>query len=358
VTTTLRRSDANFGQRFSGSRFDTPAPPSFAQKRFKRQAEDRESERPLKALDGDLVHARLEIFSRQLGQYILVQGLESPSVRTQPPVVASGHARDGLQGVLVERGAHEGALLVANELAGLTQGNQLATLGPDADSVDVNPIGRRRACRIDSVAFQILAIGEKDQKLVVRGLVVQRRTCHLDGSAHVGTAARNGRGIDGIQGLLEHAAVQGERALQERIASEGHQAHAVALELRHQIANGELGAGKPIRFEIRRQHALRGVERKEQIEPAPVGLFPVHAPLRSRQGHAAEQCASDKECSLECSPHARQRRDRPLERELNAASASLRLRSSRTPRTRMTVARRSPPSSQMGWAKVTEWMME
>ena len=131
----------------------SPAPPRGARRlrrspeqRLQRQAEDREPERPLKALDGDLVHARLEILARQLGQHVLVQRLESPSIRAQPSVIATRHARDRLQGVLVELRAHEGALLVAHELPGPAgKGDQLARVRADADGVDVDAVRRPRA---------------------------------------------------------------------------------------------------------------------------------------------------------------------------------------------------------------------
>ena len=95
-------------------------------------------------------------------------------------------------------------------------------------------------------------------------------------------------GVDGVQRLLEHAVVERQRALQERVAREGHQPDPIALELRHQVANGQLGARQAVRLQIRRQHALRGVEREQQVDAAAVGLLPANAPLGARQRHAAE----------------------------------------------------------------------
>ena len=149
---------------------------------------------------------------------------------------------------------------------------------------------------------------EKHQDLLIGRLVVQRGARHFDRAADVGAAARDDRRVDGVERLREHVAIERQRALQERVAGKRHQPDAIALELRDQIGDGELGARQPIGLQVGRAHALRRVDGEQEVDAASLRLFPAIAALRPRQRRARRQQADDDERPLDDAPRPRQRR--------------------------------------------------
>src|ERR1700742_3864018 len=69
----------------------------------------------------------------------------------------------------------------------------------------------------------------------------------------------------------------------------------------------ELGAGKTVRLDVLSQHALGGIDGKEQLEPLPAGFLPLIPCLRSCQSHEKAEDAEDKERLLGLSATRRNR---------------------------------------------------
>ncbi len=73
------------------------------------------------------------------------------------------------------------------------------------------------------------------------------------------------------------------------VPGEGDEADAVAAELRQEVLDRELRAREPVRLDVGREHAPRGVDRDDQVDALALDLLPAEAPHRTgeRQRRAA-----------------------------------------------------------------------
>jgi hypothetical protein len=81
-------------------------------------------------------------------------------------------------------------------------------------------------------------------------------------------ALRNGIHVQRLHALLKRRVVDGQRAFQECIAGKRHQAEPVGLRGLHQFQRGELGAGQPVRGDVRRQHGFGSVHGHDDVQAA------------------------------------------------------------------------------------------
>ncbi len=107
--------------------------------------------------------------------------------------------------------------------------------------------------------------------------------CRLNGLCQGTAAHRNRAHIQRLHTLPKRGVVDGQWTLQEPAAGERHQPHPVCPRLCRQIQCRQLGAGQPVRCDILCQHALGGIDRHDNIQPAELGLFPIESPLRTGQ---------------------------------------------------------------------------
>ena len=107
----------------------------------------------------------------------LIDALESLTLRPERRILSAGGGGDGLERGLIEMGFDEGAGLVLDE-AGIRvrrQGNEIALRGAHADGVDLEAVLTRRGLGGNQcIAFEILAVGDQDENLVVAGTAAQR----------------------------------------------------------------------------------------------------------------------------------------------------------------------------------------
>ena len=101
--------------------------------------------------------------------------------------------------------------------------------------------------------------------------------------------------------------------MQKRIARERDQPHGVAVQLRHEVGDRELGARKSIGFHIGGQHAARCVDGENDVVTAARDLFPTIAGLRTCQGDEHQGKCPQQQAALDA---ASCRRDR--QRQLRA----------------------------------------
>ncbi len=178
------------------------------------------------------------------------------------------------------------ALFVADVIASplrVLDAENLAVAGANAHREDAQAFLRRLLRRLQRTGIVVLTVREEDQHLVVVALLVggERSLNRI----HQGRAALgNNVHIERLDALAEGRVVYGQRALQEGAAGEGDQAQAVGFGALHQIERGELGPGEAVRRDVRRQHAFRGVNRHNDVQPPLLDLLPVEPPLRPSQG--------------------------------------------------------------------------
>ena len=79
------------------------------------------------------------------------------------------------------------------------------------------------------------------------------------------------------------------KAPKEGRPRESYEADTVAAELCQEILHCELGAREPVRFDVGREHAARGVDRDQQIDALALHLLPAEAPHRAAEGHRERQ---------------------------------------------------------------------
>ena len=128
----------------------------------------------------------------------------------------------------------------------------------------------------------VLAVGEQHEHLVVVAFL-EGGQGSLDRFGDGRAALRDDVHVQRLDALAEGRVVNGQRALQEGAAGEGDQAEAVGLGALHQVQRGQLGARQAVGRDVLRQHALRGVNGDDDVQPALLDFLPVKAPLRPRQ---------------------------------------------------------------------------
>ena len=88
---------------------------------------------------------------------------------------------------------------------------------------------------------------------------------------------------------MEGLVVQGQRALQEGGAAEGHQADAIPLEHGQQIVDFTLGAVQAGGLNVLGQHAAGAVQGNDQVDAPLLHGLPSKAVLGTGQGHHHQQ---------------------------------------------------------------------
>ncbi len=169
--------------------------------------------------------------------------------------------------------------------------DRLARLAADGDRVDAQAGVAQVRGGLQSVALLVFAVGDE-----------QHRARRRAASAAVEDALRfqqrrgDGRpllrhpgGIDRAQEKPRRGVVRGERALHEGVAREDHQAHAIALEPIEERGDFQLGAVETRGLHVARQHAVRGVERDDEVDARALHELRPLAALRTRRGQKKKE---------------------------------------------------------------------
>ena len=128
----------------------------------------------------------------------------------------------------------------------------------------------------------VLAVGQQHEHLVM-AVFLERGQRGVDGRGNGRAALRNRIHVQRLHALLERRVVNRQRTFQKRVAGERHQPHPVRAGLLHQFQRGELGARQPVRRDVRRQHAFRGVHRHHDVQSALLDFLQIKSVLRPRQ---------------------------------------------------------------------------
>ena len=90
--------------------------------------------------------------------------------------------------------------------------------------------------------------------------------------------------IQDHQGVLKGTVIERERALEEGLACESHQADAPASMMLHIVQHGEFGALQSAGRDVGGQHALGTVNNEHHVLAQQVAGVLSFAPLRAREG--------------------------------------------------------------------------
>src|SRR4029077_14720213 len=123
----------------------------------------------------------------------------------------------------------------------------------------------------------------EDEDFLRRGTRFEHGLGFADCRGDVCAAARDHFRIKGVERFAESVIIERHRALQKGVASEGHEAHAVAVQLVQEIMHGEFCAGKPVRLHVLGEHALRSINGEKQLESLSMCFLPLVASLRSSE---------------------------------------------------------------------------
>ena len=201
--------------------------------------------------------------------------------------------------------------------------DQLAFRGADADREDAHAPFLGPPHRGVEIALVALAVGDQHDGLMIRLAALERVQALVDGGGQRRPAARDDAHLDGVERFQERARVERQRALEKSRAGERHQGQTVAARFRHQVTHRQLGARQPVRLHVGGEHAARGVERDDQVDPLAPHLLPAKTPHRSREreheerrGRHEERGANRATSRIDVGRHARLERggDEPGER--------------------------------------------
>ena len=137
-------------------------------------------------------------------------------------------------------------------------------------------------------AAMVLAVGQQHQHPVLPVLGIEGLEGGLDGAGDVRARGRDQIGSQHVQEDLEGAVVQGERALQEGLAGEGHQGHAIPGQAIHELADFLLGAGHAVGLDVLGVHGQGHVHGHHHVQALAAHQFHLGAELRARQGQHGE----------------------------------------------------------------------
>ena len=230
---------------------------------------------------------------------------------------------------------HELAIFIFGEVAAavfIGHRHKFAAGTADADGENLDALfGRRLRCR-DAFTAEVFAIGDEHENFFRCGARLEHGLGFTDRRRHVSAAERDRGGVEGVERLAEGVVVERHRALQEGVASKGHQTHAVAFEFGDEILHAKLCASQAVRLHVLRQHAFGSVHGKEQLQPLAVRFLPFKTRLRpcqcdeqqpdaEREQHAlgAPPRCGDRACEFVQQTRRRELRERGTLREIKPA---------------------------------------
>ena len=138
---------------------------------------------------------------------------------------------------------------------------------------------------------------------MVVAVLLEKPLGFLDRAGEVGALARDEIGIKRVQGLAESLVIERQRAQRERASGERDQADAVAFQVGNEVDDPEPRAFEPVRSQVVRQHAARGVHGEEDVDALALHLAPLVALLRAGDGGEDQQHRDQPQAALEV-PHA------------------------------------------------------
>ena len=282
--------------RHRGQRLLFLVPPALADHRLQRQQQHRRAQRPLEPFQRHLLELLRQLALRRQRQPLLIDRVQALGPAPQRHVEPAGRRRDLLEGFSIQFRPHDFSVLILEEFlppVAVAHRDQLAVHRADPDGINGRSFLRRFLRRFQGLAFQVLAVGDQDKEALVVPFLVEKPSGLVDRARQIRALPRDQVGVQRVQGLPEGIVIQGQRAERERRPGERHQAHPVAFQVLEEIDDPQPGPFQPVRNQILRQHAARGVDREQDVDPAPLHFTPFVAELwprrRQRQGHHRHQ---------------------------------------------------------------------
>ena len=178
-------------------------------------------------------------------------------------------------------------------------GDRRALSAADADAEDGDAAFSGLRGLGGGLSGEVFAIGDEDDRVVVGAELAEGLERGVDRRADVRLAVRRGVDADAGERLVEEGQIGGEGAEEDGPAAEGHDAGAVALELRDQVREIGLGAFEAIRADVGREHGARDVEEDEHVAPAAQNDFVAQTPARACRGDDEQQQRGGAKAELE-----------------------------------------------------------
>src|ERR1019366_9322237 len=124
---------------------------------------------------------------------------------------------------------------------------------------------------------------EQHEQLGPLGLI-HGMSSFIERPADIGAGNRDSSVVDGHEGVLEGAVVEGQGALEEGLASEGNEPDAAVAAALHVIQDGQLGALQAAGGYVTCEHTAGAIQNEEGVLAEQVTDLRLLAPLRPRQG--------------------------------------------------------------------------
>ena len=183
-----------------------------------------------------------------------------------------------------EDGAALLVLLVAGQVSSAVQdGDGLALGAADRHREDADAGFREIGGRGERISALVLAVGDQQHRLsrIAAAAAVEHFARLVEGIGDGRSLRRHADRLDGAQEQPGCGVVGGERALDERVAGEHHQADAISVQAVEERRDFQLRALDARRLHVPREHAVRGVERDDQIHARALDHIGALAALRA-----------------------------------------------------------------------------
>ena len=167
----------------------------------------------------------------------------------------------------------------------------------------------------------------------------QRLGRDVDSAPDVGPAARDDRGVEGVERLEERVVVERHRALDEGVAGERDEPDAVAREPVDEVANGELRALEARGLHVVGVHALGGVDDQQEVGPLPLERSPSASPSAAARAPRSPSRPRGSTTATRSQRRKRETRERPRDGAAPPRAARARVTSAARARTRSTARR-------------------
>ena len=232
---------------------------SAADEHFCDEESQRSKQRPVKLLPIYFCLAGIQIVASEGAEPLVVDRAQPFALLAEGLIHAAGRLGDLLECDFVEVRFHELARSVFGEIGPtiLTRhGHEVAGSAADADGKNLQPA----LCRLfrggNALAAQVLTVGDEHENSFRRRAGLEYSVGFADCGGNVCAATWNYFRIERVERFPEGVVVERHRALQKGVACKSHKAHAVAVQLVHEIVHSELCARKSIRLYVLGEHAL------------------------------------------------------------------------------------------------------
>ncbi len=288
-----------------------PAPGAAgADQGLEEQRQQAERQRPLESFQRHPHFAGRLLVVGERGQLFLIQLGHALAPLPQRAVGAAGRLGDLAEAGFVEPRLDDLAPRVVDEVGParvVRNRDQIALRRADADGIDLEAVLGRLLGGVDRRALEVFAVGHEDEELGAARLGPEGFLGLADRAGDIGPAARDRGGVERVDRLPEGVPVERQRAFEEGFSGEGDQPQPVPVEPVGQIVDRHPGPGQPVGLHVLGQHALRGVDREEDIDAPLLRLLPEITGLGPGQRDEEAGQAEEEEESFDRAARGRNR---------------------------------------------------